>query len=175
MTSPAEWSRIREKLEAVADLKPAAIADFQDEYEAGHFIEANADEWIKSRRAERPQRFYNVGVDALAVSAFVDGNMTARSKLSKQMTPDELDALARTFGLNSALDFRRGKLSERANGDDDKKKTGGGDRSNPWLADQWNVTRQASLVKSLGVEAAARIAAAAGCKLGSVRPNPTYS
>jgi len=169
----AEWSRVRETLEAVADLKPAAIADFESEFEAGLFIEANADEWIKSRRAERPQRFYNAGVDALAVSAFVDGNVTARGKLGKLMAPDELDALARTFGLNSALDFRRGKLPERVNGDGDKKKTGA--RDNPWLASQWSISKQGQLVKSLGVEAAARIAAAAGCKLGSVRPNPTFN
>lgn len=47
--------------------------------------------------------------------------------------------------------------------------------TNPFSAAGWNITKQGQLVKALGVEKATEIAAAAGCKLGSTRPNPHYN
>ena len=55
-------------------------------------------------------------------------------------------------------------------------KANGGDRaSNPWSAAGWSLTKQGSLVKAVGAEKAARIAASVGCVLGSVRANPAYN
>lgn len=43
--------------------------------------------------------------------------------------------------------------------------------TNPWgPGAQWNVTRQGQLVKSLGIEKASKIAAAAGSHIGATRP-----
>ena len=51
---------------------------------------------------------------------------------------------------------------------------GGGNRaSNPWLAENWNVTEQGKYVTTHGVDKAAQAAAAAGSKLGATRPTPT--
>jgi hypothetical protein len=46
---------------------------------------------------------------------------------------------------------------------------------NPWSAQSWNITEQGRLERRLGKDKAAQIAAAAGCKLGSTRPNPLYN
>ena len=51
-------------------------------------------------------------------------------------------------------------------GDTIKKVTG----DNPWSAAGWNVTRQGQLVKSLGTEKAAQIAAAVGSRIGATKP-----
>jgi hypothetical protein len=47
--------------------------------------------------------------------------------------------------------------------------------SNPWSAAGWNATEQSRLVKRIGETKAAAIADAAGCKLGSTKPNPAYN
>lgn len=49
------------------------------------------------------------------------------------------------------------------------------DKSNPWSREGWNLTHQSRLVTKLGEAKAAAIAEAAGCKLGSTRPNPSYN
>jgi hypothetical protein len=46
---------------------------------------------------------------------------------------------------------------------------------NPWSAAAWNVSEQGRLTRRLGEEKAAQIAKAAGCKLGSLRPNPHFN
>jgi hypothetical protein len=173
MTDIEAQARVRTKLENVGDIRPTAVADFIDEFIEGRFVESNADEWIKKARADKPQRFLNAGTDALAIDAFVNGNLTARGTLSKQMTTAELDALAQTFGLKNFHDFRRGALPANAKPDANNKKPG--DRKSPWLKDQWSLKAQGALVKSIGVEAAAGIAAAAGCRIGSTKPNSAYN
>jgi hypothetical protein len=46
---------------------------------------------------------------------------------------------------------------------------------NPWLAKNWNVTRQASIVKAMGLERANQIASRAGCRVGDTKPNALYN
>jgi hypothetical protein len=45
---------------------------------------------------------------------------------------------------------------------------------NPWLAQNWNMTRQARIC-GISMQEAARLAAEAGCKIGDTRPNPNVS
>jgi hypothetical protein len=49
------------------------------------------------------------------------------------------------------------------------------EKTNPWSKEGWNLTNQSKLVRSIGETKAAAIAEAAGCKLGSTRPNPDYN
>lgn len=50
-------------------------------------------------------------------------------------------------------------------------KGGGGSlKDNPWSAEAWNVTKQGQLVRELGPEKAAELAARVGSKIGAVRP-----
>jgi hypothetical protein len=44
------------------------------------------------------------------------------------------------------------------------------ERDNPWLPGNWNATRQGQIVRSLGIEAAQRIAKAANSHIGATRP-----
>lgn len=171
-TDYAGQARIRAKLGGVVDMKPSAVEECLDLWEAGKIKEATLADNIKELRESRSDMFFDAESQDLAQAAFVDGNLTARGKLSKTMPLAELDALAQSFGLKNAHDFGRGKVPDAASGGDKKKN--GGDRDNPWRASHWNISRQGQLVKSLGTEAAARIAAAAGCKIGSTRPNPAY-
>lgn len=47
--------------------------------------------------------------------------------------------------------------------------------SNPWSVAGWNATQQSRLVTRIGEAKARAIAEAAGCKLGSTKPNPAYN
>jgi hypothetical protein len=49
------------------------------------------------------------------------------------------------------------------------------DQSNPWSAAGWNVSEQGRLAKRLGDVKAAAMAKAAGCVLGSTKPNPAFN
>jgi hypothetical protein len=74
---------------------------------------------------------------------------------------DQLEA--RAAALRKAADL----TAPRTNGADHA--------SNPWsAASGFNLTKQGALIKAIGVEKAARIAASVGCKIGDLRPNPNY-
>lgn len=47
--------------------------------------------------------------------------------------------------------------------------------SNPWSRAGWNVSKQGQLVTTLGIEKASAIAVAAGCVVGSTKPNAAYN
>jgi hypothetical protein len=47
--------------------------------------------------------------------------------------------------------------------------------TNPWSAAAWNKTTQGGIVKRLGEVKAAELAKAAGCTLGSTKPNPNFN
>jgi hypothetical protein len=49
------------------------------------------------------------------------------------------------------------------------------EKSNPWSKEGWNVSAQGRLVTAIGEAKAAKIADAAGCKIGSTKPNPAYN
>jgi hypothetical protein len=77
---------------------------------------------------------------------------------------DEADDLeARAKALRAAVNLAAPKVNgaERA--------------SNPWSQAGWNMTKQSSLVRAVGAEKGARIAASVGCVLGSTHPNPAYN
>lgn len=55
-------------------------------------------------------------------------------------------------------------------GEPPKDQTPQGDSKNPWSAAGWSLTRQGSIVKSLGLEAAQRMAKSAGSFVGATGP-----
>jgi hypothetical protein len=59
-----------------------------------------------------------------------------------------------------------------SNGDNGNRRP---DKSNPWSTAGWNTTHQGRLVVKLGEKKATQIAEAAGCKLGSTCPNPSFN
>jgi hypothetical protein len=47
--------------------------------------------------------------------------------------------------------------------------------NNPFSAAGWNISRQGELVKAMGIEKAAGIAAAVGAKIGDTKPNKHFA
>jgi hypothetical protein len=110
---------------------------------------------------------------SLADRAFLDGNITARGALVKQIGKAEADKLAQQYGLHSVSDTRPGTAPAGAN--DGKQKPNGKEHaSNPFHKSNWNVSKQGSLLRAVGVEKCAAIAASVGCKIGSTAPNPNF-
>jgi hypothetical protein len=107
---------------------------------------------------------------SLADQGFADGNMTARQTLAKQVGYAEATRIAQSYGLKSIHDTGRGKAP--ASGDNPN---GKGDHStNPFHASNWSLAKQGAMLRALGPEKTAAIAASVGCKIGSTRPNPNY-
>jgi hypothetical protein len=107
---------------------------------------------------------------SLADRAFADGNFTARNTLTKQIGYAEATRIAQSYGLKSLHDTGRGKPP--ATGD---KPNGKGDHStNPFHASNWSLAKQGAMLRALGPEKTAAIAASVGCKIGSTRPNAAY-
>ena len=130
-------------------------------------------------------------------------SLTDLGKLQKHLGSDEaLAAAAGVFGISNPYNLREvgvapgniGKMIDakkasaeaddlearakalRAAADLAAPKANGADRaSNPWSAAGWNMTKQSSLVRAVGAEKGARIAASVGCVLGSTHPNPAYN
>jgi hypothetical protein len=95
---------------------------------------------------------------------------------TKKNGMDEADRVARLYGLHGVSDTRSGVRPAEISTDEKKPK---GD-TNPWADNEHNVDKfgkytQAALNKQFGlaranVQAAIGIAAAAGAKLGDIRP-----
>ena len=109
---------------------------------------------------------------SLADRAFADGSLAARGELLKQVGPQEMDKIAKSYGLKSAHDTKRGTA---AAGSGEKKGSNAADhKNNPWHRSNFNVTEQGAILRALGPEKAAALARAVGSHIGATRPNPDY-
>jgi hypothetical protein len=103
---------------------------------------------------------------SLADRAFVQGNVTARGQLARELNIADLDRLAQSYGLRDHKDFSKG-TRPNGNGGEHKPKP---DRENPWSREGFNLTRQGQLVRAMGLEKAAAMARAAGSYIGATKP-----
>ena len=109
----------------------------------------------------------------MADRAFADGNMTARTELLKQVGFEEATKLAQSYGLKTIHDTARGKspvAADKANGKGD----GAEHKNNPFHKSNWNISRQGALLRAVGPEKCAAIAASVGARVGDVKPNANY-
>lgn len=156
---------------AAAGALESALADFELDVQAYRVtMESEIPAWIEKCRKDLSHRFA-VQSDhdaALCVQAFVARNMTAQSKLYSIVGEVRFEELKKLY----------------ANGvpESEKKRTGSPDHSkNPWAGIEANIKpgskgrftdaaiqRQMSLVRAVGPEKAAGIAASVGCKLGDL-------
>lgn len=115
---------------------------------------------------------------SLADRAFLDGNVTARGQLLKEIGELEATRLAQSYGLRGLGDTRRGAAPDT--GDANGKKPGNDGRNNPWSDWPGNLDkhgrynaaamgRQSSICRSLGVAKAAELSAPWGF-IGSTAP-----
>jgi hypothetical protein len=113
---------------------------------------------------------------SLADRAFLENNFAARGQLIREIGEGPTRELAKRYGhetLHSRVEGKRPKSLDAPI--DDKKKPAAGDRAaNPFSKQGWSITKQGSLIKAVGVEKAAQIAAAVGAKIGDTKPNPKF-
>jgi hypothetical protein len=98
------------------------------------------------------------------------------SKLQPGTPPGNFDSAAAGLKAQERVKQLRAALAEAeevANATAPKAKPGD-HASNPWSKAGFNVTAEGSLVRAIGAEKAARIAASVGCTIGSTKPNPNY-
>jgi hypothetical protein len=86
------------------------------------------------------------------------------------------DTILAQHGVDPTPRGRDGKMTPGRMDADDSADSKKKDHSkNPWSAAGWNISGQGAIVKSLGLERAAAMAAKVGCVIGSTKPNPRYS
>jgi hypothetical protein len=141
-------------------VKPDAVSEFILEHRDGLFDETTLDAWVAKRKEDRPHRFIGDGavIDPALIAAAKSGNMTARSKVFVALGKDQaaLDALLAA----PAPDAK--KL------DADPAYKGNG---NPWRPENWSITSQGRIIRTLGVAVAERMARAANSRIGATKPS----
>lgn len=169
----AQGSSDAQRADAIAVLTNECImlADVVTLRATGEALDAEASrKWIAEHKPHLlPPKYER----SLADRAFVDGNVTARGALVKQLGMTEADKLAQQYGLHGVSDPRRGAAPSQ---DDGTKKNGDPARhkNNPFHKSNWNVSKQGALLKAVGPEKCAAIAAAVGSRIGATRPNEAY-
>ncbi len=147
-----------------AGMKLTAIqTDAADAFERAEFIEATLPKWIAEQKEKRPHCFVGEGQTDLESAAFADGNMTARTRLIKQLGQADADARAKEWGLKSIMDFKT--RGTRPGGEQKEKPKA----DNPWSAEGWSVTRQGQVARA-DFALATRLAKAAGSYVGATKP-----
>jgi len=118
-----------------------------------------------------------VAIDEADAAFLGKGSLTAKMAYAKKHGMDEADRVAKLYGLHSVSDTRPGVKPDNMPGEKKDAKQ----RDNPWLDNETNVdprtgkytqaalNRQFALARA-SVTAATGIAAAAGAKLGDIRP-----
>jgi len=95
------------------------------------------------------------------------GNVSAHGRLHRTLGPERYQQWCKDHAAKpgkAADEVAAATAAAAAANGDDKTK------DNPWLAEKWSVTRQGQLVRALGIEAANRIAKAAGSHVGATKP-----
>jgi hypothetical protein len=135
-------------------------------------------QWLETNKPHLlPAKFER----SLADRAFLDGNISARGTLVREVGQQEATRIAQNYGLKTLHDTKRGTRPDAVDGSE--KKNGTADhRNNPWSNHQNNVdgrgrftanalTRQGQIVKSLGLDKAAQMARAVNSSVGATRPS----
>jgi len=149
----------------------SALPDFEMDVQT--FAVTNASEipaWIERCKATKPHRFaIQSDHDAeLCKSAFVFKNKTAESRLYRTVGEARFGELKALYA-NGLPESEKKKLN--GNGDHTKNPwIGAGDNINPKTGRYTDaaITRQISLVRAIGVEKAAAVAASVHSKLGDI-------
>jgi hypothetical protein len=115
----------------------------------------------KSENADVPK------VDPQLLASARAGNITAKGRIVRQLgSLAAADAVLADKSNTGADDTARDEKGRFVGATPQEKEAAA---NNPW-GPNWNATRQGQIVRSLGIEAAQRIAKAAGSYVGAVRP-----
>jgi len=180
----------RAKITKTGAIFESAVDEFLNLYVASRKFKLAGDQWIdhdtEQTLDEVVMAYRETHPHAYADRA-LEGEELEEAEIESAMlepTPGKLGALHRKLGAlrfdkvvrDWGVDIPRMKPGTRpeyaADGKTVVKKKAA--ETNPWSAKGWSLTKQGELVK-LGVEKAAQIAKAAGCQIGSTRPNPNFN
>jgi len=115
----------------------------------------------KSENADKPK------VDPQLLASARAGNITAKGRLVRQLgSLAAADAVLADKANTGTDDTPRDEKGRFVGATPQEKEAAA---NNPW-GSNWNVTRQGQIVRSLGIEAAQRIANAAGSYVGATKP-----
>lgn len=115
----------------------------------------------KSANADKPD------VDAQLLASARAGNITAKGRLVRQLgSLAAVDAVLADKSNTGADDTARDEKGRFVGATPQEKEAAA---NNPW-GPNWSVTRQGQIVRSLGIEAAQRIAKAANSHIGATKP-----
>jgi hypothetical protein len=111
-----------------------------------------------------------------ADKAFINGDLTAKGRLVKEIGIPAATELARRYGLDDVHDRKRGirpdNIADREAAEKAKNKTP--HASNPFHKSNWNVSKQGSLLRAVGPEKCAAIARSVGVTIGATKPNMNF-
>jgi hypothetical protein len=165
----------QQKAEAAAIAKDAsvwdsaaadAIAMFM--LEGNDFDAAGFKQWLDGQKDQRGYLFVSAPASDLEQEAFGDGNVTARGRLARQLTPLQLRERARAWNLRDENDYRtKGKRPDdgaAANGGESKPARR--DSRNPWSwKDDPNKQAEIARICKLSTKMARDLAKAANCRI----------
>jgi len=107
-----------------------------------------------------------------------DPRVVAREALEAEVLAGSVSAHGRAFKQWGKDEYEKfiakhaAKPGERAKDKADDKGTD--HATNPFHKSNWNVTKQAALLRAVGSEKCAQIAASVGSKIGATHPNPNF-
>jgi hypothetical protein len=138
----------------------------------GTYNGKSIEEWIKARATEAPHCFPSAAAVDLAEAAFGHSpTLKARGALLNEVGAANYAAIQKEWGANDSL-----RPGTRPAGVDEKSdKAPKAASSNPWLAKNWSLKKQGECFTAMGPEKCAQIAKAAGCVIGSTKPNPAFN
>jgi hypothetical protein len=181
-----ELAEIRRALKEAGATAPDAEANAIKAFRDGDVTIDRIDSWMTLQKIDNPTSLWvatNVQVNAdearaeqiaaLTRTAFEHGGSPgARGRLVLEIGEDAADKAAKEFGLKGLHDYATKIAAPTADdkGGDDKAKDKAKDKtSNPFTAQAWNLTEQSRLFR-VNPELCAKLAAAAGVKIGATRP-----
>jgi hypothetical protein len=167
----------------------SAVDEFCDLYVARVGFTLQGDEWLDAdgRTLKDAALAYRESHPHSYADRAPEGEELEQNEIAEAMlrpTPGKLGALAKKLGQmrfdklvkDWGVDVARmkgGTAPEYAG--DGKAVIKKASPKNPWSRVGWSLRAQGDCVKAMGEVKAAQIAASAGCKLGSTKPNPNFN
>jgi len=110
----------------------------------------------------------------LADAAFLDNNMSARSRLVRELGPTAALDVAKRYGHETLHSTKKGKRPDNIKAPAEDTKAKNAHASNPFHKSNWNISAQGKLLRAVGPEKCAAIARAVGSTIGATKPNPNF-
>jgi hypothetical protein len=134
----------------------------------GEYLRANKYGFLIAAKEPDPITKLNINAEDLKLAK--SGNLTAKGRVLRACGMDQtkLDAVLAgnvATGDAPAVDDAATLATKVANDDH---------KNNPFSKVGWNVTKQGALLRAVGPEKAAQIAASVGSRIGATSPNPNF-